>query len=452
MDSILLNKLYTGEYSKRKIGHEVINFFKADNDNVYAYIAPLGAIAKERYYNIKMVVFLSEYKDQKCELLGVAEVKPIIEKRDYNKLKFKNDEEYEDYIEKYIRNKISYNKIDLDKIFDKDEKDKYNPLVNFLVDKMWVPKNEKSIYFTHYSASKSIKNPEKEIKYESHENVIYRKLYHSLQRQMCYVEKGEKTIIDGIEKNEYDQLIKWIGEWIDEGTLVEEDLPKVEGEISNNYNILSLMDKENEEQIYTNLLTSFFNEYIDEKEKVFDRILGENGHFDVVKEKVVSVDINGKEKKGRIDIFAIDKHEDNKQIILIENKIDSGLNGIIASKNINSNPLSQLNIYEMFLKQYYKGYNSKIIVLCPKENVMRLNSEIEACAKLNVECTIVTYDDLINLIRTNEKYYDDNILKGYYHEFMKILKLLTLNNKQITLNKFYNKIQEKKRKVVITNV
>ena len=34
---------------------------------------------------------------------------------------------------------------------------------------------------------------------------------------------------------------------------------------------------------------------------------------------------------------------------------------------------------------------------------------------------------------------------------MKILELLTLDKKQITLNKFYNKIQEKKSKEEVKN-
>lgn len=442
MWSILLNKLYTGEYSKRKIGHEVINFFKDDNDKVYAYIAPLGVIAYEHYYDIEKIVFLSEYKDQKCELLGVATVEAIIDEKDYKNLKFKSDDQYDRYIKKYIRdNEIKYNGIYLDEIFDRDEKDKYNPLVNFKIVEMLVP-NEYSIYFTHYSASKG---QDKKIKYESNGNVIYQELYHSLQRQMCYVKNEE---IGDNKINEHNMLNGLFKEWHKKGILIKKDLPKVTGHASNNHTILSLMDKENEEQIYTNLLTSFFNENVGE-EKVFNKIFGKNGHFDIVKEKVVSVEINKKEKKGRIDIFAINK--ENEEIIIIENKIDSGLNGIVASKDNNSKPMSQLNVYDMFMNSYYRDYKKQMIVLCPEENKLKIGSEIDGCTKLNVDCKIMTYDELREKIKENEEYYGVDILKGYYDEFMKILELLTLDKKQITLNKFYNKIQEKKSKEEVKN-
>ena len=43
---ILINKMYTGSYlddnDGNNIGHEIINFFKADDGNNYIYITPYG--------------------------------------------------------------------------------------------------------------------------------------------------------------------------------------------------------------------------------------------------------------------------------------------------------------------------------------------------------------------------------------------------------------------------
>ena len=66
--TIILCKMYAGRYLEENIGHEVINLFRADNDNNYVYINDDGRIA-EKYNNTVSAVLLIRYVEE-----GVFEV------------------------------------------------------------------------------------------------------------------------------------------------------------------------------------------------------------------------------------------------------------------------------------------------------------------------------------------------------------------------------------------
>ena len=463
MKKILLNILYTGKYSEIKIGHEVINFFKADNDENYVYVPPLGIISNKNYDDIDMIVFLGNYNNQRCELLGIAKkIETICKYDEFPRKSNVNDKMYENYIKNYIED-IKYSGLSLNKIFDKDEIDKFNPLVNYKVGEMYTVKEGYSVYFTHCSILKI----KEKIEYKNSENekILFHEVYHSLQRQMCYISPNDnykseeydkkhennlkkltKELIENYAenyKNDYNKTSDFIDELFKKNVLVKAILPKVENVKKPKNTILSLMDKESDEQIYTNLLSSFFNEKVDGGRKVFEELFDKDGNYQIVKEKTIKFNTDNdkvnKNPNGRIDILAID--EENNKVIIIENKIDSGFNGVI--KNGNEKPLCQLNTYQKYFEDLLIK-DIKIYILCPDKCKNKIENELSLYEKLNNEPIIMTYGNIIKEIN-NKKDRFKNTLDGYFEEFMNILKIQTKDKKQITLEKFYSQIEKRNK-------
>ena len=72
-DTILLNKMYSGEFTENNIGHEIINFFKTDNGDNYIYILPYGGISKEHNDKIEHILLTSPMHDGKFSILAKIE-------------------------------------------------------------------------------------------------------------------------------------------------------------------------------------------------------------------------------------------------------------------------------------------------------------------------------------------------------------------------------------------
>ena len=92
---ILINKMYTGSYlddnDGNNIGHEIINFFKADDGNNYIYITPYGGpknLKTDKKDRIKYVLFTSPTVKGRYTILAKAEVKKCLfveeKKNQYN--------------------------------------------------------------------------------------------------------------------------------------------------------------------------------------------------------------------------------------------------------------------------------------------------------------------------------------------------------------------------------
>lgn len=46
---IVLNKVFTGRYLNKSLGHEVINLFKSDKGEYYIYMTALGLADENKY-------------------------------------------------------------------------------------------------------------------------------------------------------------------------------------------------------------------------------------------------------------------------------------------------------------------------------------------------------------------------------------------------------------------
>lgn len=109
-NNILICKMYTGSYIDNNLGHEVINLFKADNNQNYIYINRNGRIPNYRLDKVKYIVLTTPCHRGEMKIIAVAEVeKGILE---------------EEQIE--LINTIKYGKTSLLRVFNDEKQNKNN--------------------------------------------------------------------------------------------------------------------------------------------------------------------------------------------------------------------------------------------------------------------------------------------------------------------------------------
>lgn len=69
---VLINVMYTGDYTTENIGHEIINLYKTDKGENYIYISPWGKVADNKRDKIKEVIFARGAGKGKLEIIGKA--------------------------------------------------------------------------------------------------------------------------------------------------------------------------------------------------------------------------------------------------------------------------------------------------------------------------------------------------------------------------------------------
>lgn len=71
-DGIVLNRMYVGGYLLSNMGHEVINFFQADNGCNYIYLNATGDFAASHRGRVRDMLFVKYYAKGVFEIIGMA--------------------------------------------------------------------------------------------------------------------------------------------------------------------------------------------------------------------------------------------------------------------------------------------------------------------------------------------------------------------------------------------
>ena len=303
---ILLNKLFLGGWLDKQgnIGHEIIDFLLTDKGEHYVYNNPLGVCpkdiwidgtkfprSKEEKYLGKYMVLTSEKRGKEFDILYVIELAEKLHRFSAPKNKTKLRD-----IQKKIQQDIIKNR-DI----------KYNG--KYLYD---IYKNDDSLYLT-FKGEKI---------YKADTPITFEETTHNFQRNKGY-------IYDDKDPDDYKKLITLIEDSIKNGTLKafkpRNVSPSQIGQSNANKTFIDLIKQEYNEQIYTNILHSvleqgdLFKNFCDKFRN--DKTFNSTANFKVFREtKVVD---------GRMDICA----ESNSQRVIIENKINSGLNGLRPADN-----------------------------------------------------------------------------------------------------------------------
>lgn len=313
-DVILLNNLFSGEYIKEKVGGEIINMFQSDNDKHYVYVNPYGNISKEWDNRIKHILFIRSVGNGVVKVIGKAKTKEQIS---YNAIR-KIGAGIDDYQKQYIDdNNVTYGNI---KIYELGSWS--NHFITFEVEGIYKAKTNICL-----TTNKDQHNPAIGMFYLENIGKI------NNQSQKLYI-KSDSVNFGTIEKNIIENPDFWERDKVGKVNL------SVRNE--NFESFLSIIKKENDELVNSNLLAYFL-----EKDKDF--------WSDFV-EKVLEISDNRiinntpkitRESIGNIDLLI----EVGGSAIIIENKIKSGIN---SQRN---DGYSQLEKYVEIANEHFKDSN-----------------------------------------------------------------------------------------------
>lgn len=434
-DTILIAKMYTGSYVNRRfnnIGHEIINFIKPDNkDEIYGYITHDGKIGNKYKKRIKTILFISNAKNGKAKIIAKVENPAIL-----------SDDEYEDG-----QDTIEYGKKILKKIMIQNTDDFYGRYITYRC-------NEKNIQFAKEGKYIDIQN----LKKEDNPWVI------PYLRTKIYISKDDKKV--------YDKIINKVIEneeiWEDNESnkierITEQEKEKYENLGDNNSSFMDLVQAEYNEEIISNMLKYYF-----EKENVFKRFmnkLAENKELKMEKinigeniklyrEKYVKISKEGSNEQGRIDLFIED--EINKNVIVIENKIESRIHG--KAYEDGKTQKSQLEVYYDWVYSFkedgneeekYKNYNKKFLIFVPNYRKNEIDDELEQYYKkqkdnkIQEEYKIITYSEIYNFFKdsSNLKFEENSREYYYFQDFLNVLSIHKMeSNYEMIRRRFINAI------------
>lgn len=375
---LLINQLFAGRYLEEgeNIGHEVINLFKDDDGNNNLFVTPSGII-KDKEHDIECIVFVRHVsKHTTVEVIGLA--------KDIYRI---TDEEM---------NCIRYAGVSLSQIFNSNTyhggKDVFSNHVTFRAKSVWLP--SKRIFIT---LDDDFTTDEYVIRLKSEKKVIIpqgvRSYYSSKDDAVAYSQLKELT-----ENSEF---------WENDNT-TKELIP--DGAIHNQSpSFLEVIRKEDDENIFSNLIGYFFEYSYSSFQKFASDpslldIRNMSASFDLIREKIVE------KNKGRIDLWI----ESEKEIIVIENKIKSGINGAVSEE------YSQLNSYYEYAEEEAKKYEKTAYYYIFAPDYAKFNLSKYGLEKIY---KIINYSDIYNFFIKESAVY---IADRAFPDFVRGLKRHTL--------------------------
>ena len=394
-EAIVISRMYAGSYlyQSNKIGAEAINLFKADNGNNYIYVNPYGYVAPRYNDKVSVVVLTRLVRSGIFEVVGIAKIKDHIAKVNGISQE-KNFEETATEIEKLD---IKYNDFTL-----KDIHGNYAGTVTFEAERVYIPK--KPIWLLD----------EQKHNIDTPKNVVICKLNKKFADQSlimyidCYEGQKNKDIetIKSLLLKDYwldDDKFDWNID-LKTNTIDEND---------KNFNFLNIIKKENDENIFSNMLYYFFSKYHNLLNNFSKNVIIEREH-------------------KNIDLLI----SDEKNIVVIENKIKSGINGIIEKteeeKAIDNKISSQLKKYFDYIEveKVHLNRNRYYFIFIPEYN-KTLN--LKDFSKGN-KYKKISYKKIYEFF-SHQEIQDDK----YYEEFVKALH----KQSQEREKDFYEEIKSK---------
>lgn len=400
----ILNKPFEGSYADNqgKIAHEIIDFVLTDNGKHYLYNNPYGQFVrngcKYKYMFLTTSATVHKAKEKGSKFYSEFKLRYMIEIEPLHNFGTKKEElkANQEKVKKIIKDKeIKYNGKFLYDIFDQDDETLY---VTFKGLNIYEPAEGKCILVKTHG--------------------------YRYQRNKGYVESNEnKDAYDELEK--YTDLSYW--KRIELKSLDPKN-PKMR---KSKQTFLEFIGKESSEECYTNMLCNIlsydkiFNNFV--KKFAPGKLFDDCNYNGKIRTELRIEDAN-KIKGGRTDISA----QSDKQRIVIENKVFSGLNGVD-----NENNETQLSVYYRWAKG--SEYYPICFITCPDFRVEEIRAEMEE--KMRDKYIFVTYKDIAEFLEDQKtkininnfaykQYYDDVIdafEKYSYKDKTELFEQLFLN-------------------------
>lgn len=292
---IITNRMYCGSYLKEgeNIGHEVINTYLSDNGNHYIYLNDTGKINDKDEVKDAIVLLTRYFSPRTYEIIAKARVKDVVADKETFEYTY-GGQKLKDIFSNNIYHGVA-------------QKPSETIYATFLVDEFKRPKH--AIYITD-DVKKSVEG----------KDVFYIKQTFGKETMRQYFRSSDSGYSD-------------LGDIIKSDIWSDGDAKKVlspSGIEKKKDCFLSIIKKQDNELVWSNLLAYIFesNKQLcaDFFNKKCNTKLSEN--FNLVREM------------GNIDLLIYD----NDNVIVIENKIKSEINGVKKTEN-NKGIVSQLSKY-----------------------------------------------------------------------------------------------------------
>ena len=381
---IVINKMYSGNYliEGSNIGHEIINLYRADDGKNYIYLNAQGSIDISQHQDEITILLIRRLAPRTYKILAKAEGITIVDSAN-SKLSQKERGMHQVALE------ITYGGVKLTDLFNSN-RHRGN-------------KEPDSTYVT-FTANKVIK-PREQICITDDSNLVEDSTFYIRTNNGF----GKQTLREFYhEKNKPESFID-LNKIIGNNNLWEEinTTQKISSSLANrqdqHFNILKIIRQEDSELVFSNMLAYFFNY----NKEVFTQFSREILQVNIKAEFIIE------REKNNIDLLISDQNN----VIVIENKIKSGINGIrhdIYSEEYQS----QLQKYYNFAKsnKEYRDKNISCFIFSPNYNHINLER-----FTYGEKYTVINYREIYEFFNRHKvtfegvKYYDDFINATYKH-------------------------------------
>lgn len=409
---IILNKPFIGGYlsADGHDAHEIINFFKADDGVQYIYDNPYGQnVSNAANLDITHLVLTSGTSNHSFFINYVIKIKKTLHTRTIAKSQINSPSSSADFSEnakKEIESalnkeigEIKYGGTPIDKLFSDDL-----PVapITFIAEEMW-------------KAKKPVRVLEDDVDYHFARNFGY----------VSETTKSPKTYAEILKK--INDKSNWDSFPV---SAFKEKTDQYELSSMDDNLFLDLIGLHKEEECYTKMVASLLSEknmfasfisFIVEKDNI-------SCGFEPLAEKWQSVRTETSfEGAGRIDIIA----ESPKARVIIENKIDSGINFIVDKKG---NRIDQLNRYFAYFDKCKAtdDRDTLYIVLTPKYRKEEVALEIQCLPnEMSKRWNVIDYSDLFGFMHGQEKELVGFKYKKYISDILLLFKRMSFDRREL---------------------
>ena len=382
----VFNKVFTGKYLQYNLGHEIINFIIADDKKRYIYINPLGnKCRKNPQYVFHVIKTNCEKAGQRYELVAVSEID--------------DGSNIQEVTPTFFNGK------------------KYNSIFNDSKPKNCVSYVAKNFYIPRKPILFKFKGQKSEI-VEDNEYIDIT-LKCNPQHHIGYCEGEDNTIIAKLfEKDRY----------LESNNNYNVSLEEIPSELP--FAVLS--GRVGLELSMSNLIAYFIM-----RDKRFCTVIV-NDFLDIQNCKQETFIIRREEHN--IDILL----EGENTVIVIENKIHSGINGKTKSSNDNCVE-TQLSKYYDYVQKKYSSKERHFYILAPGFNIIN-KVEINKY-KNGTKYKIKSYRDLYDKIKTYNYMPDEKeptMEQRYlFDQFIKTVEYLSWSTAKQMENTAYIRLKQK---------
>ena len=406
---IVVNRMYVGGYLESNMGHEIINLFKADNGHHYLYLNSSGSFARE-HRDIDYMLMVKYADKDTFEVTGLAkglEIAPGADSprpRDIKQLDNAIAGEQKDYKLSQAGGGIKYGGVSILDIF--NDAEQQSVFITYRANEVLVPKGDMRIFLKYQKdALNSFKDKEIVIALTQHN------LPKTSLKSYIYPKKDNQPSSDyeNIVTHLIDNKSLWTSsrDW----TINPGDTMK-EKEVSL-FEICQIQDDENR---FSNALAYFMTRpeyrslWVDFFEKVGVEL---SKDFQVEREASAKIEDNVKSKTlpngGRIDLLI----SDDKNLVIVENKIKSDINTVEQDSKDGTTQLDRyVNYINWRISNEDPGRKGSFLILCPDYNRPELRES-------EMIYQIITYGDLYNYLSGKPQVDKDHNFRAFKNAMLR---------------------------------